>query len=182
MKDSLIFLRTVWRLTGCPVGRRCAPEWDRVGWFFFFPTSAKFHGSVVSSGWQDRKGANLGEECILLAWLCKWEVPPEWAPAGQEEPDGGEVQAGKETTAYGMTHLPPTEDSPLLQRDSRLTRRCFEYISYFWEHCRSCPSNDSFLLEAHTPSRQTKLKIYFSYSCKKKNHSDSHFLQQFFLI
>lgn len=66
MKGSLIFLRTPWRPAGWPVGCRCAPRWDRVGLFFFPPTSATFRGPVVSTAPRDRKGVNLWEDCLLL--------------------------------------------------------------------------------------------------------------------
>lgn len=63
MKRSLIFLRTPWRPAGWPVGCRCAPRWDRVG---FSPTSATFRGPVVSTGRWDRKEAERWEDGILL--------------------------------------------------------------------------------------------------------------------
>lgn len=48
-KDSLIFLRMVWRLVGCPAACRCAPEWDSVG---FFPLLLNLVGllSALDSG------------------------------------------------------------------------------------------------------------------------------------
>lgn len=150
---------------GCPVGRRCAPEWDRVGCFIFPLLNFVGRLSVVAGGGSE--GSQPWEDCTLLALFYKSEVQLEWAPARHEETDRGEVQARKETTACGIIHPPPTEESPLLQRDSQLTRCCFENI-ILWEPCKSRPSNDSFLPEAHIPSRQTKLKIYFFFFFARK--------------
>lgn len=48
-----------------------------------------------------------------------------WERDVQEDTDRCDVQARKETTAYGIIHLAPTEEIPLLPRNSQLIRCCF---------------------------------------------------------
>lgn len=86
----------------------------------FFSTSAQFRGPVVSTGQRDWKGADLWEDCILLELLYKSEVRMVWERDVQEDTDRCDVQARKETTAYGIIHPAPTEEIPLLLRNSRL--------------------------------------------------------------